>query len=108
MYFFIGCDSYKEPLYMHGFVYDNIKKEPIQQIKVKMLIDNQEVFSITDEKGYFKINKFSVGDLHFLFKEQNICSVRTGGVQKWSGKFVYNFAEGKNDTLFIDMSKYER
>ena len=65
--------------------------------------------TMTDANGYFKINKdpSSVSKLIIFYKEQPIDTIITrwaqGGV-----RLVYSFVEGKKDTLFIDMSKYEK
>ena len=64
---------------------------------------------MTDANGYFKINKdpTSIPDLIVFYKEQPIDTIIA--LSTYAGERVtYNFVEGKKDTLFIDMSKYEK
>ena len=111
--FFFGyrhCDTQyvKKPSYLHGFIYDKNKRTPIQGIIVEITEEEKKKISITDEKGHFEIDTFLVGNLYFSINGKEICVIRTGGVDKSSGNFNYNFSEGVNDTLFIDISKYEK
>ena len=64
----------------------------------------------TDANGYFKLNKkpTSVSKLIVFYKEQPIDTIITVWAQGGGEKLMYSFVEGKNDTLFIDMSKYEK
>ena len=64
---------------------------------------------MTDANGYFKLNEgpTSMTDLIVFYKEQSIDTIITRWAQGGE-RLVYSFVEGKNDTLFIDMSKYEK
>ena len=64
---------------------------------------------MTDTNGYFKLDMRPtfITDLIVFYKEQPIDTITTFSI--YAGERVtYNFVEGKNDTLFIDMSKYEK
>ena len=65
---------------------------------------------MTDANGYFKINEdpTSMTYLIVFYKEQPIDTIRTRWAQGGGEKLMYSFVEGKKDTLFIDMSKYEK
>ena len=93
--------------YYEGHIYDR-NNNPLPNIKV-CRGHKLTACTITDTNGYFKINKdpTSITYLIVFYKEQPIDTIRTA----WTlhGELDrYSFIEGKNDTLFIDMSKYEK
>ena len=99
-----GNSSFK---YYEGHIYDENKK-PLPNIKVCRGY-KLTVCTMTDANGYFKLNKKPtfITDLIVFYKEQPIDTIITA----WTlhGELDrYSFIEGKNDTLFIDMSKYEK
>lgn len=100
-----GNSSFK---YYEGHIYDE-NNNPLPNIKVCKMYHTPTDCAMTDANGYFKINKdpSSVSKLIVFYKEQPIDTIRT--VSTYAGERVtYNFVEGKKDTLFIDMSKYEK
>jgi len=100
-----GNSSFK---YYEGHIYDTNKK-PLPNIKVCKMYHTPTDCTMTDANGYFKINKdpTSVSKLIVFYKEQPIDTIITRWAQGGE-RLVYSFVEGKNDTLFIDMSKYEK
>ena len=100
-----GNSSFK---YYEGHIYDENKK-PLPNIKVCKMYHTPTDCTTTDANGYFKINKdpTSIPDLIVFYKEQPIDTIRTVWAQAGE-RIMYSFVEGKNDTLFIDMSKYEK
>ena len=99
-----GNSSFK---YYEGHIYDENKK-PLPNIRVCRGY-KLTTCTTTDANGYFKLNKkpTSVSKLIIFYKEQPIDTIRTVWAQAGE-RLVYSFVEGKKDTLFIDMSKYEK
>ena len=103
-----GNSDYSNFRYYEGHIYDRNKK-PLPNIKVCKMYHTPTDCTMTDANGYFKINEdpTSIAKLIIFYKEQPIDTIRT--VSTYAGERVtYNFVEGKKDTLFIDMSKYEK
>jgi len=100
-----GNSSFK---YYEGHIYDENKK-PLPDIKVCKMYHTPTDCTMTDANGYFKINKdpTSIPDLIVFYKEQPIDTIMTLS-PAYVERVTYNFVEGKKDTLFIDMSKYEK
>ena len=99
-----GNSSFK---YYEGHIYDR-NNNPLPNIKVCRGY-KLTAFTMTDTNGYFKLNMTPnfITDLIIFYKEQPIDTIITA----WTlhGELDrYSFIEGKNDTLFIDMSKYEK
>ena len=93
--------------YYEGHIYDR-NNNPLPNIKVCRGY-KLTACTTTDANGYFKLNKdpTSIPDLIVFYKEQPIDTIRP--VSTYAGeRLTYNFVEGKKDTLFIDMSKYEK
>ena len=93
--------------YYEGHIYDR-NNNPLPNIKVCRGY-KLTACTTTDANGYFKLNMTPnfITDLIIFYKEQPIDTIITawtlhGGLDR------YSFIEGKNDTLFIDMSKYEK
>ena len=88
-----GNSDYSNFRYYEGHIYDENKK-PLPNIKVC--------------RGH-KLTKdpSSVSKLIIFYKEQPIDTIITRWAQGGE-RLVYSFVEGKKDTLFIDMSKYEK
>ena len=102
-----GNSDYSDFKYYEGHIYDRNKK-PLPNIKVCRGY-KLTACTMTDANGYFKINEdpTSIAKLIIFYKEQPIDTIITA----WTlhGELDrYSFIEGKNDTLFIDMSKYEK
>jgi len=102
-----GNSDYSNFRYYEGHIYDRNKK-PLPNIKVCRGY-KLTACTTTDANGYFKLNKKPtfITDLIVFYKEQPIDTIITA----WTlhGELDrYSFIEGKNDTLFIDMSKYEK
>ena len=99
-----GNSSFK---YYEGHIYDENKK-PLPNIRVCRGY-KLTTCTMTDANGYFKLNKkpTSVSKLIIFYKEQPIDTIRTVWAQAGE-RLMYSFVEGKKDTLFIDMSKYEK
>ena len=99
-----GNSSFK---YYEGHIYDENKK-PLPNIRVCRGY-KLTTCTTTDANGYFKLNKdpTSIAKLIIFYKEQPIDTIRTRWAQGGE-RLVYSFVEGKKDTLFIDMSKYEK
>ena len=85
------------------------KKKPIQNLKVYGK-DDAYIFSYTNEKGYFKMEKTDNWIEHFLIIERDNIIIDSIEIVRTSGgeRLNYYFVEGRSDTLFIDMSKYEK
>ena len=103
--FLLSCK--KKIDYYQGYLYDT-NNNPIENLIVYEKY-NKKSFSRTNKKGLFKIkvkNRLS----HFLIIEQNgttiIDSIQIIGVQGGE-KIKYSFINGRNDTLFIDMSRFK-
>ena len=103
-----GNSDYSGSKYYEGHIYDTNKK-PLPNIKVCKMYHTPTDCTMTDANGYFKINKdpTSITELIVFYKEQPIDTIITRWAQGGE-RLVYSFVEGKNDTLFIDMSKYEK
>ena len=103
-----GNSDFSDFRYYEGHIYDRNKK-PLPNIKVCKMYHTPTDCTMTDANGYFKINKdpTSIAKLIIFYKEQPIDTIRTRWAQGGE-RLVYSFVEGKNDTLFIDMSKYEK
>ena len=102
-----SCGGNSDSRYYEGHIYDTNKK-PLPNIKVCRGY-KLTVCTMTDANGYFKLNMRPtfITDLIVFYKEQPIDTIRP--VSTYAGeRLTYNFVEGKNDTLFIDMSKYEK
>ena len=102
-----GNSDYSGSKYYEGHIYDENKK-PLPNIKVCRGY-KLTACTMTDANGYFKINMTPnfITDLIIFYKEQPIDTIITA----WTlhGELDrYSFIEGKNDTLFIDMLKYEK
>jgi len=105
--FLLFCCKNKKVNFYEGHIYDENKK-PLPNIKVCRGY-KLTACTTTDANGYFKLNKKPtfITDLIVFYKEQPIDTIITA----WTlhGELDrYSFIEGKNDTLFIDMSKYEK
>ena len=100
-----GNSSFK---YYEGHIYDE-NNNPLPNIKVCIMYHTPTDCTMTDANGYFKINEdpTSMTDLIVFYKEQPIDTMRTLWTQAGE-RIMYSFVEGKKDTLFIDMSKYEK
>jgi len=102
-----SCGGNRGFKYYEGHIYDRNKK-PLSNIKVcrgyKLI-----ACTMTDTNGYFKLNMSPnfMTDLIIFYKDQPIDTIITRWAQGGE-RLVYSFVEGKNDTLFIDMSKYEK
>ena len=103
-----GNNDYSGSKYYEGHIYDTNKK-PLPNIKVCKMYHTPTDCTMTDANGYFKLNMRPtfITDLIVFYKEQPIDTIRP--VSTYAGeRLTYNFVEGKKDTLFIDMSKYEK
>ena len=105
--FLLFCCKNKKVNFYEGHIYDENKK-PLPNIKVCRGY-KLTACTMTDTNGYFKLNMPPnfITDLIIFYKEQPIDTIITA----WTlhGELDrYSFIEGKNDTLFIDMSKYEK
>ena len=103
-----GNNDYSGSKYYEGHIYDTNKK-PLPNIKVCKMYHTPTDCTMTDANGYFKLNMTPnfITDLIVFYKEQPIDTIITA----WTlhGELDrYSFIEGKKDTLFIDMSKYEK
>ncbi|UII26489.1 hypothetical protein LVD15_24865 [Fulvivirga maritima] len=98
--FFAGCKTNIN--YYQGFIYD-MNNKPVKNLKVYEKSDKNN-YSITNEKGYFKIPAKNNNINRFLYVEQNdltiIDSIQVFGSQGGE-KIKYNFVEGQKDTLYI-------
>ena len=102
-----GNSDYSNFRYYEGHIYDK-NNNPLPNIKVCRGY-KLTACTMTDTNGYFKLNMTPnfITDLIIFYKEQPIDTIITA----WTlhGELDrYSFIEGKNDTLFIDMSKYEK
>jgi len=93
--------------YYEGHIYDR-NNNPLPNIKVCRGY-KLTACTTTDANGYFKLNMTPnfITDLIIFYKEQPIDTIITA----WTlhGELDrYSFIEGRSDTLFIDMSKYEK
>jgi len=106
--FLLFCCKNRKINFYEGHIYDENNK-PLPNIKVCKMYHTPTDCTMTDANGYFKINKdpTSIPDLIVFYKEQPIDTMRTLWTQAGE-RIMYSFVEGKNDTLFIDMSKYEK
>ncbi len=98
-----SCSLKKSFNYYHGYVF-NQNNNPIINIEV-FEKDRPLNKSLTDNKGYFKIEKNKNSISTFLMVKRNNILVDSIQVIRSSGgeKINYYFVEGRNDTLFIDM-----
>ena len=103
-----GNSDYSNFRYYEGHIYDRNKK-PLPNIKVCKMYHTPTDCTMTDANGYFKINEDPTfnPDLIVFYKEQPIDTIITFSIYAGE-RATYNFVEGKKDTLFIDMSKYEK
>lgn len=93
--------------YYHGYIYSKEKK-PLRNLKV-VEDDNLKTFSLTDEKGYFNIpelNSFG-GNLVVYTKNNKVIDTIYTIFSNRGEKLNYRFINGRNDTLFIDMSRFK-
>lgn len=94
-----SCIS-SSPNYIQGYVYNNYKR-PIKDLLIQDMYD-PNVFSITDQNGYFKINKLTNGAFLYVIKNSiKIDSINYVRTHPEKGESYY-FVEGRSDTLFID------
>ena len=102
-----GNSDYSNFRYYEGHIYDR-NNNPLPNIKVCRGY-KLTACTMTDTNGYFKLNMTPnfITDLIIFYKEQPIDTIRTVWAQAGE-RLVYSFIEGKKDTLFIDMSKYEK
>ena len=102
-----GNSDYSGSKYYEGHIYDRNKKS-LPNIKVCRGY-KLTACTMTDANGYFKLNKKPtfITDLIVFYKEQPIDTITTFSIYAGE-RLTYNFVEGKKDTLFIDMSKYEK
>jgi uncharacterized protein YxeA len=100
--FLAGCKTNIN--YYQGFIYD-MNNKPIKNLKVYEK-SNKSNYSITNDKGYFKITTKNNTIKRFLYVEQNgltiIDSIQVFGSQGGE-KIKYSFVEGKKDTLYISL-----
>ena len=106
--FLLFCCKNRKINFYEGHIYDE-NNTPLPNIKVCKMYHTPTDCTMTNANGYFKINKdpTSIPDLIVFYKEQPIDTIRTLWTQAGE-RIMYSFVEGKNDTLFIDMSKYEK
>ena len=106
--FLLFCCKNRKINFYEGHIYDE-NNNPLPNIKVCKMYHTPTDCTMTDANGYFKINEdpTSMTDLIVFYKEQPIDTMRTLWTQAGE-RIMYSFVEGKNDTLFIDMSKYEK
>ena len=102
-----GNSDYSNFRYYEGHIYDR-NNNPLPNIKVCKGY-KLTACTTTDANGYFKLNMTPnfITDLIIFYKEQPIDTIITA----WTlhGELDrYSFIEGKKDTLFIDISKYEK
>lgn len=100
---FLQCKT--DLSYYQGYIV-NENKRPIKNLKVYEKND-KENFSITDKKGYFKIDIIESNINRFLIIEKDnkiIDSIQVIGTQGGE-KIKYSFVEGEKDTLFINLPK---
>ncbi|WP_147300517.1 hypothetical protein [Tenacibaculum gallaicum] len=103
--FLLSCK--KKTDYYHGYIYSKEKK-PLRNLKV-VEDDNLKTFSLTDEKGYFNIPELnSFGGNLVVYTENNkvIDTIHTIFSNRGE-KLNYRFINGRNDTLFIDTSRFK-
>lgn len=90
--------------YYHGYIYNNDKKI-IEGLKVNTI--NYKYFSYTNKKGYFNINIYNKDYSRFLIIADKDDYIIDTLVTSWRfpdvGGINYQFVNGKNDTLFIDL-----
>lgn len=98
--FFIQCKSNVN--YYQGFIY-NMNNKPVKNLKVYEK-NNEDNYSITNDKGYFKIPIKKNNIKRFLYVKLNeletIDSIQVFGSQGGE-RIKYNFIEGRKDTLYI-------
>lgn len=95
-----SCYS-KKPNYIQGHIF-NLENKPLKGIKVQDPND-KKIFTTTNNNGYFKINQLTNGKLLYVYENEkkiNSIYIITTHPER---EISYNFIEGKNDTLFIDL-----
>lgn len=77
--FVLSCKS--KINYYEGYIY-NTDKEPLSKVKVCKMYKLNE-YSITDEKGYFRINKAPnfIDKLIVFYDEKPVDTIRTVWIQ---------------------------
>ena len=106
--FLLFCCKNRKINFYEGYICD-LQKNPIENLKVYGK-DDLYIFSYTNEKGYFKMEKTDNWIEHFLMIERDNIIIDSIQIVRTSGgeRLNYYFVEGRSDTLFIDMSKYEK
>ncbi|MET4083697.1 hypothetical protein ABIB40_003669 [Pedobacter sp. UYP30] len=94
----LACST-KSPKYIQGYIYNELKK-PMIGIKVEDPND-RNIFSITDMKGYFKINQMINGRYLYVILKEKMDSIYIVRTHPETGR-SYSFVEGRKDTVFID------
>ena len=95
----LACST-KQPTFIQGYVFSKEKK-PLKSIKI---VDpyNQNLFSVTNNEGYFRINQLTKGEFLYVFQnDEKIDSIYYIRTHPERGEKYY-FVEGRKDTLFID------
>lgn len=98
----LACSS-KSPSYIQGYIYsaDEIPLEGIRVVDPQ----NEAVFAITNQQGYFRINQMINGrSLVVIFKRRKIGSIYIARTHPEAG-MNYSFVEGRNDTLIINLKE---
>ena len=100
--FTISCSSSSSDFrFYEGYIYNESKK-PISDLEIfeKEQPNNK---TITDKKGFFKINKLENSVSIFLIIKDNDRLLDSIQIIRKSGgeKLNYYFVEGRSDTLFI-------
>ena len=92
--------------YFEGYICD-YDKRPIENLSVFPENDSVNI-TFTDKNGFFRLKKENFLPTLIVKKETKIVAeIHTVRTHPEFGA-SFSFAEGQNDTLFIDMSKYEK
>jgi hypothetical protein len=104
---FINTCSVKEIKYFHGHIC-TVNKKPLSNLKIVNQYDSS-INTFTNKEGYFRILKTEnfKGRYLYVYKENSkIDSISIVGTHPERGPSYY-FVNGRNDTLFIDMSRFK-
>lgn len=106
----ISIISCSKPIkYYQGYIYD-LDRQPIAGVKVYCPYDTIGTSGITDSNGFFQIEipKHIISTSLYIKKNHTIIdAIRIIGTHGGE-QLHYSFVDGKNDTLFVDKSEFEK
>ena len=98
LYIVLSCSNdNKEEFDYGGYVYDNISKNPIENVKVTVNEDSNKITTYTDNNGFFKFRlKVSKVPFGAMSIDIRYCEFVRNGYKILNGELI----QGKIDKIF--------